>query len=46
MVENGITWHAKGMGGAIAAGGKTAVASGLSILKQNGNAADATTVHS
>ncbi len=36
-----ITWHATGKGGAIAAGGKEAVAAGLSILKQGGNAADA-----
>jgi len=36
-----ITWHAMGKGGAIAAGGKEAVAAGLSILKQGGNAADA-----
>ena len=36
-----ITWHAEGKGGAVAAGGKEAVAAGLSILKQGGNAADA-----
>ena len=36
-----ITWHAEGKGGAIAGGGKEAVAAGLSILRQGGNAADA-----
>ena len=41
VVADEITWHAEGKGGAIAAGGKEAVAAGLSILKQGGNAADA-----
>ena len=36
-----IIWHAAGKGGVIAGGGKQAVAAGLSILKQGGNAADA-----
>ena len=42
-VENGITRHAKGMGGTIVGGCKAAVAAGLSILKQDGNAADTVT---
>ncbi len=41
VFANEITWHAKGRGGAIAAAKKEAVAAGLSILKQGGNAADA-----
>ena len=41
VVADEITWHAMGKGGAIAAGGKEAVAAGLSMLKQGGNAADA-----
>ncbi len=36
-----IGWKACGKGGAVAAGGKDAVAAGLSILEQGGNAADA-----
>ena len=36
-----ITWKASGRGGAVAAGGKGAVAAGISILEQGGNAADA-----
>jgi len=36
-----ISWKASGKGGAVAAGGKDAVAAGISILKQGGNAADA-----
>ncbi len=41
VIAEEITWHASGKGGAVAAGGKEAVAAGLSILKQGGNAADA-----
>ena len=41
LFADGITWHASGKGGAVAAGGKEAVAAGLSMLKQGGNAADA-----
>ncbi len=41
VVADEITWYAMGKGGAVAAGGKEAVAAGLSILKQGGNAADA-----
>ncbi len=40
-VDDEITWHAEGKGGAVAAGGKEATDAGLSILKQGGNAADA-----
>ena len=36
-----IGWHASGTGGAVAAGGADAVAAGLSMLEQGGNAADA-----
>jgi len=36
-----IGWEASGRGGAVAAGGKEAVAAGISILEQGGNAADA-----
>jgi len=36
-----MSWRASGKGGAVAAGGKDAVAAGISILKQGGNAADA-----
>jgi gamma-glutamyltranspeptidase/glutathione hydrolase len=36
-----IGWQASGKGGAVAAGGKEAVAAGISILEQGGNAADA-----
>jgi len=36
-----IGWEASGKGGAVAAGGKEAVAAGISILEQGGNAADA-----
>ena len=36
-----ITWKASGKGGAIAAGGADAVAAGIQLLEQNGNAADA-----
>ncbi len=36
-----IGWEASGKGGAVAAGGKEAVAAGVSILEQGGNAADA-----
>lgn len=35
-----ITWKAYGKGGAVAAGGADAVAAGISILEQGGNAAD------
>ncbi len=41
VIANDITWHASGKGGAVAAGGKDAVAAGMSMLKQGGNAADA-----
>ena len=41
VMADEITWHASGKGGAVAAGGKEAVAAGLSMLKQGGNAADA-----
>ncbi len=41
VIADEITWHASGKGGAVAAGGKEAVAAGLSMLKQGGNAADA-----
>jgi len=36
-----IGWKASGKGGAVAAGGKEAVAAGISILEQGGNAGDA-----
>lgn len=36
-----IGWNASGKGGAVAAGGRDAVAAGLSILRAEGNAADA-----
>ena len=36
-----IGWNASGKGGAVAAGGKGAVAAGISILEDGGNAADA-----
>jgi gamma-glutamyltranspeptidase/glutathione hydrolase len=36
-----IGWNSSGKGGAVAAGGKEAVAAGISILEQGGNAADA-----
>lgn len=38
---NGADWQAAGTQGAVAAGGRDAVAAGLSILKVGGNAADA-----
>lgn len=41
VIAEEITWHASGKAGAVAAGGKPAVAAGLSMLKQGGNAADA-----
>jgi gamma-glutamyltranspeptidase/glutathione hydrolase len=41
VIADEITWHASGKGGAVAAGGKPAVAAGLSMLQQGGNAADA-----
>jgi gamma-glutamyltranspeptidase/glutathione hydrolase len=41
VIADEITWHASGKGSAVAAGGKEAVAAGLSMLKQGGNAADA-----
>ena len=39
--ETGFEWKACGRGGGVAAGGKDAVAAGLSILEQGGNAPDA-----
>jgi gamma-glutamyltranspeptidase/glutathione hydrolase len=36
-----ITWKASGKGGAVAAGGKRAVAAGIRLLEADGNAADA-----
>lgn len=36
-----IGWNTSGKGGAVAAGGKRAVAAGISILEKGGNAADA-----
>ena len=39
--ERRIGWESSGKGGAVAAGGSEAVAAGISILKQGGNAADA-----
>ncbi len=36
-----ISWQASGKGGAVAAGGSEAVAAGLQLLEQGGNAADA-----
>jgi len=36
-----IGWNSSGKGGAVAAGGKDAVAAGISMLEQGGNAADA-----
>jgi gamma-glutamyltranspeptidase/glutathione hydrolase len=36
-----IGWNSSGKGGAVAAGGKGAVAAGITILEQGGNAADA-----
>jgi gamma-glutamyltranspeptidase/glutathione hydrolase len=41
VMSDEITWQASGKGGAVAAGGKPAVAAGISMLKQGGNAADA-----
>ena len=35
------SWHAEGRSGAVAAGGKAAVAAGMAILKSGGNAVDA-----
>ena len=37
---SGTEWHAEGSQGAVAAGGRDAVAAGLEILKKGGNAAD------
>ena len=36
-----ITWRGSGKGGAVAAGREEAVAAGLTLLEQGGNAADA-----
>jgi gamma-glutamyltranspeptidase/glutathione hydrolase len=36
-----IGWHSAGKGGAVAAGGAQAVAAGIELLQQGGNAADA-----
>jgi gamma-glutamyltranspeptidase/glutathione hydrolase len=36
-----ITWHGSGKNGAVAAGGSGAVASGMQLLSEGGNAADA-----
>ncbi len=41
LVASEIGWNSSGKGGAVAAGGKDAVAAGISMLKQGGNAADA-----
>ena len=41
LVASEIGWNSSGKGGAVAAGGKDAVAAGISILEQGGNAADA-----
>jgi gamma-glutamyltranspeptidase/glutathione hydrolase len=38
-----IGWHASGTGGAVAAGGAGAVAAGIQLLQEGGNAADAAT---
>jgi len=39
--ESEIGWNSSGKGGAVAAGGKDAVAAGISMLEKGGNAADA-----
>ena len=41
ILADEITWKASGKGGAVAAGHADAVAAGLQILEQDGNAADA-----
>ena len=41
LVASEIGWNSSGKGGAVAAGGKDAVAAGISMLEQGGNAADA-----
>ena len=38
---NTIGWKASGKGGAVAAGGSRAVAAGIRLLREDGNAADA-----
>ena len=40
-IISGHGWHAEGFGGAVAAGGQLAVAAGMHMLAQGGNAADA-----
>ena len=41
MKDNVIGWQASGKAGAVAAGGSAAVAAGIHLLEQGGNAADA-----
>ena len=41
LAASEIGWNSSGKGGAVAAGGKDAVAAGISMLEQGGNAADA-----
>lgn len=41
MKDNAISWQASGQAGAVAAGGSGAVAAGIHLLEQGGNAADA-----
>ena len=41
LIASEIGWNSSGKGGAVAAGGKDAVAAGISMLEQGGNAADA-----
>jgi gamma-glutamyltranspeptidase/glutathione hydrolase len=41
MNVDNIGWHGTGKGGAVAAGGAAAVAAGIEMLEQGGNAADA-----
>lgn len=41
LAASEIGWNSSGKGGAVAAGGKEAVAAGISMLEQGGNAADA-----
>lgn len=41
QVAETATWHAAGKNGAVAAGGRPAVAAGMAMLKKGGNAVDA-----